>query len=251
MKKSRMGVAIVLNVTLILLLFTVLYFLYNPQPIADHLMHTYGGTSSDLSLSIEQEFEGFKYFTRGKGSRAILVIPGGAFVRTLIDFTPFDAFYEDYTVIITTYPIRFECSVDKAIRHLQQLVQHLSTVYSKLTLLGYSAGAYIGTKAIYATTYVDSFIGLNGYYGYTSIDDPFIQMTDFLYIREGPSQPLNIPTLFTHSTQDILKDSSIAYAQLCGSKSKQFVGGHLLLYDLKHNKSLIQTMLQFLKNLDA
>lgn len=249
-------VSMSLNVVLTILVLLVLYFLYNPQPLANKLLQLYGGENSDLSNVERIDVQGWPYYLRraSRSDRLLVFLPGGAFLRSLIDFTPFESEQlREYTVALIPYPVRFRHSVAEAIAQVQIVIEALCKQYDTITVLGYSAGAFVAWTAIHQITpnvraSIDSFVGICGYYGRDSISDVFLRLVDWCY--GAPScVPNATPSAFYHTDTDLIRDSSIWFARECGATSKEFTGGHMLFYDAKHNASLLTDIRDYIRKL--
>lgn len=169
-----------------------------------------------------------------KRDRIVLDIPGGCFLTASTSAGQFRYMGLPYTIISTTYPTRFDASLEESIQYLRSLLQYITNRYDteygkgsyKITVIAYSAGVYLGLNALHNETVnarVDQFIGICGYYGYSTVSNALYISSDILYLSKGNPKYLCTDVnltgkriLLITASDDFLRESTYTFARIQG-----------------------------------
>jgi len=256
-----------LNLIGLVLLIYVLYFLYRPTPVKQALIKTFDlrpnvepgdGIEEELFTDPETGYTESIYYFRNPNNRTdrfIISIPGGGFIVSLPSFTSFRSMKNlNQDVVTFNYPVLFHTKTQVTLQFILNTVDHIMAVYQKewgvnikVSLMGTSAGGYYASKLLNSDrylndeqnkyTFIDRFIGICGYYGYTSTDNTTLRTIDRFYLNRwnnwlSPERgtckrlPSTINTIFMTAESDFLKQCTDRYSQLHSQLPLVFEGEH-------------------------
>ena len=256
-----------LNLIGLLLLIYVIYFLYRPNPVKHALIKTFDlrpdvepgdGIEEETFTDPDTGHQESVYYFRNKNNRKdrfIISIPGGGFIVSLPSFISFRAMKNlNQDVVTFNYPVLFNTKPKVTLNFISNVIEYVINTYKKqwgdnvkVSLMGTSAGGYYATKLINSDrylndatgkyTFIDRYVGICGYYGYTSTDNTTLRTIDRFYLNRwnnwlSPERgtckrlPSTINTIFMTAEGDFLKQCTERYSQLHGQFPLVFEGEH-------------------------
>ncbi|UVT30883.1 GbNV-gb19-like [Penaeus vannamei nudivirus] len=227
----------VLCIFILIIIYLISVIVYPKKPI-EYIRKTLNLRSSSDLLEDATSWEEFiydnniynLYFYKKQDNFDVILLdfPGGAFISCSNSLKPYKYIDQPYNVISIEYPVLPEGTIPYTMKFLHELMEYLNKTYNnpKYIFMAASAGCMYATKLMNSNKYnVIKYISMNGYYGYSTVDNMLSKIGDHLYLRNSKKEkckppPSNVKCMYAITEDDFLKSSTENYTSSFGAQDQ-------------------------------
>lgn len=181
-----------------------------------------------------------------KVAERILFITGGSFVYSSFNVQGTELL-ENYKLYLMKYPTLLDENIDVIIGDVKLYLHSFLESDIKTTIIGYSAGVYIGLKALENVDKNVMFIAINGYFG--TADSVILNLYSWKYLQGDITLNTKIVLRILYGSEDSLKSSSERFINKYYINKFREINGasHLSFYDKEFNSVYINEVKKYIK----